>query len=129
MNKKQIRIVVAATKGFGNYKILSEKLDGYLDQMSPVYRKNVEFVTGSEGVLRDLLEQYTLDNGHQFREYEAYWDKNGDDAWYYRNNAMLLHASKGIGVLFIFWDGKSISVKNLVELAQHYGVEIHVEKY
>ena len=126
---KQIRVVVAATKGFGNYKILSEKLNGYLDQMSPVYRKNVEFVTGSEGMVRELVEQYTLDNGHQFRAYEAYWDKDGDQAGYFRNNAMLLHASKGIGVLFIFWDGKSISVKNLVELAQHHGVEVKVVKY
>jgi hypothetical protein len=126
---KQIRIIIAGSKSFNNYKILSKALDKYIDELSPVYRRDIELISGAERMVASIVEQYTLDHGHNFRAYEAYWDDEPENAGYYRNNAMFKHASKGIGVLFIFWDGKSKSVKNLVELAQHYGVEIHVERY
>lgn len=56
-------------------------------------------------------------------------DTDGDRAGYFRNNAMIKHAFEGIGVLFLFWDGKLTSVKNLVELANRYGVEVKVVRY
>lgn len=126
---KQIRIIVAGSKSFQNYKVLSKALDKYIDELSPVYRRDIELISGAERMVRSIVEQYAVDNGHKFRAYEAYWDDEPEHAGYFRNNAMIKHASKGIGVLFIFWDGKSISVKNMVELAQRYGVEVKVVRY
>lgn len=126
----QIRIVVAGCKSFKNYKRLARSLDEYISELSPTHRKNLEIIYGDDRDVDKLTERYAIKHGFKHRKYEAYWDSDGEQAGYLRNNIMIKHAAKGIGVLFLFWDGKSIDAKNMVELAMHYGIEdLHVEKY
>ena len=127
---KQIRLVIFGGKSFKNYKRLSRDLDKYIEEISPTHRKDLELIYGDNRTIDKLTERYAIERGFKHRKYEAYWSHDGDQAGYLRNNIMLKHASKGIGGLFIFWDGKSIDAKNMVELATHYGIdELHVERY
>lgn len=127
---KQIRIVVVGGKSFNNHKRLSRELDKYISELSPVYRKDLELIHGDDRAIDKLVEKYAVENGYKHRKYKAYWDSDGEQAGYLRNNIMIKHAAKELGVLFLFWDGKSVDGKNMVELAMHYGVnEIEVRRY
>lgn len=39
------------------------------------------------------------------------------------------YASLKKGVLFAFWDGKSVGTKHMIECAKKYGLEVHVINY
>lgn len=42
---------------------------------------------------------------------------------------MAKYAAEKHGVLFAFWDGKSRGTKNMIDLANRYGLEVHVVNY
>ena len=37
--------------------------------------------------------------------------------------------NKHYGILFTFWDGKSRGTKHMIDLANKYGLEVHVVNY
>ena len=126
---KQIRIIVAGSRGFDNYSLLSSRLDKYMEEMSPVYRKNAEIISGTARGADQLGEKYAEAKGLILKQFPANWDKFGNKAGYLRNKDMAEYASEGIGVLFLFWDGKSKGSKNMLELAHRYELELNVIKY
>lgn len=126
---KQVRIIVAGGRDFTNYPLLARELDKYIEELSPVYRKTVEIVSGGCRGADKLGEGYSDNNKISLVRFPADWDTHGKKAGYLRNREMAEYAAEGIGVLFLFWDGKSRGSKNMLELAQRYGLEVKVVRY
>lgn len=76
---------------------------------------------GARGVDR-LAEEYAAENGVEFIEYLADWDKYGKRAGFIRNYAMVGAADAVIAV----WDGTSSGTKHSIELARSSGKPVFV---
>lgn len=126
---KQIRIIVAGSRGFDNYALLSSRLDKYMGELSPVYRKIAEIISGTARGADRLGEKYAKEKRFDLKKFPANWEKFGNKAGYLRNREMAEYAADGIGVLFLFWDGNSKGSKNMLELAHRYGLELNVVRY
>lgn len=62
---KQNRIIVAGCRGFDNYALLSSRLDKYMEEMSPVYRKTAEIISGCGRGISSIVERYSKDRGYR----------------------------------------------------------------
>ena len=65
------------------------------------------------------------------KKFPANWDLYGKRAGYIRNEQMAKYAmsDNSYGVLIAFWDGKSRGIKHMIDLANKYGLEIHIVNY
>ncbi len=78
-----------------------------------------------------LGEQYAKVAGYEVSKFPADWDRLGKRAGYVRNAEMAKFAAadKNYGVLAAFWDGKSRGTKHMIDLAEKYGLEIHIVRF
>lgn len=132
-NVKEMRIIVAGSRDFKDYDLLSEKLMDYLeyiDDKDVVDNPNqVKFISETARGADILGEQFAYNYGYDVIRFPARWDKLGKRAGYVRNAEMAKYAAEKCGVLFAFWDGKSKGTKNMIDLAKRYGLEVHVTNY
>ena len=130
---KELRIIVAGSRDFNDYQLLSDTLMKYLEDMdntdtvdSP---SQVKFISGTARGADVLGEQFAYTWEYEVKRFPADWDALGKRAGYVRNAEMAKYASEKTGVLFAFWDGKSKGTKHMIDLANKYGLEVHVVKY
>lgn len=133
-NVKEMRIIVAESRDFNDYSLLSEKLMDYLDDnmdnKDVIDNHNqVKFISGTARGADVLGEQFAYNYGYDVIRFPAKWDELGKRAGYVRNAEMAKYAAEKYGVLFAFWDGKSKGTKNMIDLAKRYGLEVHVTNY
>ena len=132
-NVKEMRIIVAGSRDFKDYDLLSEKLMEYLEYINDKdvvdNPSQVKFVSGTARGADMLGEQFAYNYGYDVTRFPAKWDELGKRAGYVRNAEMAKYASEKYGVLFAFWDGKSKGTKNMIDLAKRYGLEVHVINY
>lgn len=125
------RIIVAGTRDFNNYEMLNAELSDFLnnilDDVEP--QSDIEFISGTANGADALGEKFARSRGYSLRLFPAYWNKYGKAAGPIRNKQMAEYASEEHGVLFAFWDGKSRGSKNMIELANTYGLEVHIVQY
>lgn len=133
INVKEMRIIVAGSREFKDYNLLSEKLMDYLEYMDDKdvvdNPSQVKFISGTARGTDTLGEQFAYYYGYDVIRFPAKWDELGKRAGYVRNAEMAKYAAEKYGVLFAFWDGKSKGTKNMIDLAKRYGLEIHVVNY
>ena len=119
---QELRIVVAGSRNFDNYELLANVLKSYLeDNTLPV-----TIVSGTARGADTLGEQFARFNGYNVVRFPANWNTFGRRAGYIRNAEMAKYATEEKGVLFAFWDGISRGTKHMIDLAERYGLEIHV---
>lgn len=131
-NLRELRIIVAGSRDFRNYQLLSDTIMEFLADKddsdivdNPSY---VKFISGTARGADILGEQFAYTYGYDIVRFPADWDNLGKKAGYVRNAEMAKFAVEdgNYGVLIAFWDGKSKGTKYMIDLAKKYGLEVHV---
>lgn len=115
-----MKVIVAGSRGFNDYKKLKQSLDKILSRT-----KNPIIVSGTAKGADQLGERYAEEKGLECLRYPADWNKYGKAAGYKRNKIMALKAD----ALVAFWDGKSRGTKHMIELARNFRLKIKVIRY
>lgn len=132
---KELRIIVAGGRDFKDYKLLSDTIMQYLEDIEDTgvvdNPSQIKFVSGTAKGADSLGEQFAYTYEYDVIRFKPHWDKYGKSAGYRRNAEMAKFASEdGIaGVLIAFWDGKSRGTKSMIELAKRYGLDVNVVNY
>ena len=130
---RELRIIVAGSRGFKNYDLFRDTLMDYLDFMDDKdvvdNPSQVKFISGTAKGADTLGEQFAYTYEYDVIRFPADWNTYGKSAGYRRNAEMAKYASEAYGVLFAFWDGQSRGTKHMIALAKRYGLEVHVVNY
>src|SRR5690242_7305650 len=98
-----MKVIIAGTRHFTDYKLLKEYCDVILSNQS-----DIEIVSGGARGADALGEQYAKENGYPIKQFLPDWDKYGRLAGPLRNEEMARYAD----ALIAFWDNKSTGTKN-----------------
>lgn len=126
---KEMRIIIAGSRDFDDYELLKHTLKQYLNGLDIVDLSQVVIISGAARGADTLGEYFAYDYQIAVRRFPAKWDELGKRAGWVRNAEMVKYAAEKHGVLFAFWDGKSRGTKNMIDLANRYGLEMHVVNY
>lgn len=126
---KEIRIIVAGSRDFDDYSLLKLTLKEYINGLDIVDLNQIVVISGAARGADTLGEHFAYDYQIAVRRFPAKWDELGKRAGWVRNAEMAKYAAEKHGVLFAFWDGKSRGTKNMIDLANRYGLEVHVVNY
>ena len=110
--------IVAGSRTFQNYQFLCKELDKIKDQIG-------EIVCGEARGADTLGRTYAYDNDIIIKSYPADWERYGKSAGFVRNGEMAAYADKAI----IFWDGKSVGSKDMIDKMEKLGKEVRVVYY
>ena len=130
---RELRIIVAGSRDFKDYPLLRDTLIDYLEVMDDTdvvdNPSQVKFISGTAKGADTLGEQFAYTYEYEVKRFVPDWSTYGKSAGYRRNAEMAKYASEAYGVLFAFWDGKSKGTKHMIDLANKYGLEVHVVNY
>lgn len=119
-----LKVIIAGSRSFNNYKLLKEKMDFFLknkiDKNRPYF--NIEIVSGTARGADTLGEKYAKEKGFALKKFPANWDLYGKKAGYIRNREMRDYAD----VCVVFWDGESKGSKHMINLAKEDNMPIRV---
>jgi predicted Rossmann fold nucleotide-binding protein DprA/Smf involved in DNA uptake len=115
-----LRVIVAGSRSFSDFGLLSERLDFYLQRHC-----GVEIVSGTARGADRLGERYAAERGLAVARFPAQWDKYGRSAGFRRNDLMAGYATHAV----IFWDGVSSGTGHMIQLARHYGLVVRVVRF
>lgn len=115
-----IGIIIAGSRDFNDYDLLKSTLDLY--NFDP---QKHEIVSGCAQGADSLGEKYAKERGLQVKRFPADWQQHGKAAGPIRNEKMAQYA-KG---LIAFWDGESRGTKNMIGLAEKYGLKVKIVIY
>lgn len=117
---KLTRIIVAGTRTFNDYALLS----AWLDVLKYEYGR-IEIVSGGAPGADSLGEKWAGSHGCSVWRITADWATQGRAAGPIRNRKM---ASAG-DVLLVFWDGVSRGTANMIQEAKQRSLPIHVQHF
>lgn len=130
---KEIRVIIAGSRDFDDFPKL---MNSCIDILSSITNKNndldkIRIVSGTARGADKLGEQYAKIAGYEVSRFPADWDGLGKRAGYIRNAEMAKFAvaDGNYGVLIAFWDGKSKGTKHMIDLANKYGLEVHIVRF
>lgn len=126
MNFTEYRIIIAGSRDFKDYELLKRTLDNYIQSIQG--KSFISIISGTANGADKLGEQYAFEHDYLLERFPADWN-TGKTAGRFRNAKMADYASLKKGVLFAFWDGKSVGTKHMIECAKKYGLEVHVINY
>lgn len=115
-----MRVIIAGTRDFNDYSLLSTKCDFILSKTS-----DIEIVSGTAKGADKLGEKYAEERGYQIKRFPANWDKFGKSAGYKRNKEMAEYSD----ALIAFWDGKSKGTKHMIDLAKENNLKIKIVNF
>lgn len=110
--------IVAGSRTFQNYPLLCKELDKIREQIG-------EVVCGEARGADTLGRTYAYDNDIKIKSFPADWERYGKSAGFVRNDQMAAYADKAI----IFWDGKSVGSKDMIDKMEKLGKEVRVVYY
>ena len=116
--KIEYKWIVAGSRTFQNYPLLCKALDKIKEQID-------EIVCGEARGADTLGRTYAYDNDILIKSYPADWERYGKSAGFVRNEEMAAYADKAI----IFWDGKSVGSKDMIDKMEKLGKEVRVVYY
>lgn len=130
---KKYRIIVAGGRDFNDYNLLCRTIVDYFSENisrdTDHLRHNVEFISGTAKGADNLGETFAHKYGFEVVRFPADWDVYGKSAGPRRNAEMAKYAAEENGVLIAFWDGKSRGTRSMIDLANRYGLEVHIVGY
>ena len=114
-DRKEKKVIVAGSRSFKDYDLLSKRLDYYFANIKPV-------IVCGEAVGADALgKKYAYQHGLSVASFPADWSK-GKDAGYLRNVVMGQYADMAV----IFWDGKSNGSKHMIDVMKEFNKPVKV---
>ena len=109
---KEYRLVIAGSRDFNDYALLSKAVDKHLGDK--VDDAKIIIISGTAPGADQLGERYAKEKGYKLECYPADWGHYGKAAGPVRNMNM---AKVADGVI-VFWDGESSGTKNMIETAK-----------
>jgi hypothetical protein len=127
---EEVRIIIAGSRTFNDYKLLKESIYNIFKDKH-IKRNDVRIISGTANGADKLGERYAQEFGLKLTKMSARWNEYGKSAGYVRNAEMAKYAVEddNIGVLVAFWDGVSKGTKHMIDLANRYGLEVHIIKF
>lgn len=107
--KKEYRLVVAGSRDFNDYSLLSAELDKLL-----AGKTNITIVSGTARGADRLGERYAAEHNLRIERFPAEWEKYHKGAGPIRNMKMVQSAD----AVIVFWDNESSGTKNIIECAR-----------
>ena len=104
------KIIVAGSRNFNNYILLSEKLCKYKDEIK-------EIVCGEAKGADTLGKNWAIQHNIPVKSFPADWQQYGSAAGYIRNHQMGDYADG----LIAFWDGMSSGTKDMIDYMEKLG--------
>lgn len=126
----ELRIIIAGSRDFNNYEFLKRKVLNIVKNDNRL-KEYAKIISGCARGADTLGEQFVKEYNLEIKRFPANWDNFGKRAGYVRNAEMAKFAIKdnNDGMLIAFWDGKSKGTKNMIDLANRYGLEVHIVNY
>ena len=115
-----MKVIIAGSRGFSDFQLLFAKCEEIFKDKS-----EIEIVSGTAKGADKLGEHYASLKGYSVARFPADWDKHNKQAGMLRNREMAEYSD----CLIAFWDGESRGTKNMIDLAQSKGLEVHVIVY
>jgi len=114
-----MKVIVAGSRGFNNYKLLNETLN----KLNSLF--SVSFILSGTARGADKLgEKWADEAGIPIIRFKPDWSL-GKGAGMVRNIEM----SKSGDCLVAFWDGKSPGTKHMIGIAKAAGLKVKIVKY
>ena len=130
---KELRVIIAGSRDFDDFPKL---MNSSIEILTEISKKRddldrIRIISGTARGADKLGEQYAKIAGYELSKFPADWDGLGKRAGYVRNAEMAKFAVEddNYGVLIAFWDGKSRGTKHMIDLANKYGLEVHVVNF
>lgn len=115
--KKEFRLVVAGSRDFNDYTLLSAELDKLLTG-----KTNITIVSGTARGADRLGERYATEHNLRIERFPAEWEKYHKGAGPIRNMKMVQSAD----AVIVFWDNESSGTKNIIECARKQDVPYRI---
>ena len=115
--KKEYRLVVAGSRDFDDYALLSAELDKLLSG-----KTNITIVSGTARGADRLGERYAAEHNLRIERFPAEWEKYHKGAGPIRNAKMVQSAD----AVIVFWDNESSGTKNIIECARKQDIPYRI---
>ena len=115
--KKEYRLVVAGSRDFNDYSLLSAELDKLL-----AGKTNITIVSGTARGADRLGERYAAEHNLRIEHFPAEWEKYHKGAGPIRNMKMVQSAD----AVIVFWDNESSGTKNIIECARKQDIPYRI---
>ena len=112
-DNKNFRVIVAGSREFNDYNLLSSELDKFL-----AGKKNVTIISGTARGADRMGEQYAAEHGYKIDQFPAEWSKYHQGAGPIRNLEMV----KTADAVVAFWDNQSTGTKNIIDCAKQENI-------
>lgn len=116
-DNKNFRVIVAGSRDFNDYNLLSSELDNFL-----AGKKNVTIISGTARGADRMGEQYAAEHGYKIDQFPAEWSKYHQGAGPIRNLEMV----KTADAVVAFWDNQSTGTKNIIDCAKQENIPYKV---
>lgn len=128
---KELRIIIAGSRDFNDYKLLKTSIRDILKNASLKDINKIKIISGTARGADQLGERFAKQFKLEVIKFPADWDSFGKSAGYIRNEEMAKYSVKNgnYGMLVAFWDGESRGTKHMINLAKKHGLEVHVIKF
>ena len=122
--KKEYKVILAVSPYFHNYALFKEKILYYLSNKMNTF--SLVVITDRSESTNQLTEMLSKDVDFIIERHEIDWNKyNILDAIKISYDEMTSYAD----ALIAFWDGKSMNVKNMIEIAERKNIKVAVVRY
>lgn len=127
---KELRVIIAGSREFNDYELLKKSAIEIITKKT-MLPDLTRIVSGGARGADTLGERFANEMGLEITRFIPDWDGLGKRAGYVRNAEMAKFAveDNNDGLLIAFWDGKSRGTKHMIDLANRYGLEVHVVNY
>ena len=127
---KELRVIIAGSRDFNDYKLLKKSAIEIITKKT-MLPDLTRIVSGGARGADTLGERFANEMGLEISRFIPDWDGLGKRAGYVRNAEMAKFAVEddNDGMLIAFWDGQSRGTKHMIDLANKYGLEVHVVNY
>ena len=116
-DKREYRLVVAGSRDFNDYTLLSAELDKLL-----AGKTNITIVSGTARGADRLGERYAAEHNLRIERFPAEWEKYHKGAGPIRNMMMVQSAD----AVIVFWDNESSGTKNIIECARKQDIPYRI---
>ena len=127
---KELRVIIAGSRDFNDYKLLKKSAIEIITKKT-MLPDLTRIISGGARGADTLGERFANEMGLEISRFIPDWDGLGKRAGYVRNAEMAKFAVEddNYGVLIAFWDGQSRGTKHMIDLANKYGLEVHVVNF
>ena len=125
--QKEFRLIITGTWTFNDEALFYTTINSVLSNY-PKDKYKIIIVSDCVEGPGSMAIKYAKDHDYEIKKFPAEWDKLGKSAGIRRNLQMAQYASDihHTGLLVVFWDENSPGTKNMIEVAQRYGIPTNI---